>query len=76
MGIVRLKQAENLGPGNPCRQSLLTINVRPDLESAEYDFAGKISIFFFLREITTWTRQFRPLNCPERSEGQFRGQTC
>ena len=47
MGIVRLKQAENLGPGNPCRQSLLTINVRPDLESAEYDFAGKISIFFF-----------------------------
>ena len=48
-----------------------------DLENAGYFFlAGKVSNDTVLREIPTWARHFLPLNCPERSEGQFRGQKC
>ena len=37
---------------------------------------GKISNCTVSREFSMWPRHVWPLNCPERSEGQFRGQTC
>ena len=41
-----------------------------DLESAGYIFF----VGLFSSEILTWASHFLPLNCPERSEGKFRGQ--
>ena len=39
-----------------------------DLKVRIFFFAGKVSNGSFWREISTWTRYFLPLNCPERNE--------
>jgi hypothetical protein len=53
---------------------ILTINVPLIWKCGKLFFCGQFDLWAISRDILRGPRLFWPLNCPERSKGQFRGQ--